>query len=233
MKMITTITKRELSSFFTGPIAYIVMAVFLAVSGFFFFKDFFFFKQATMRNFFQLLPVMLTFVVPAITMRLFAEERHSGSLEMLLTLPVTVSQVVAGKFFAALIFVAAMLAPTLFYLVSVILLGSPDPGPIVGGYLGALLLGGAYAAVGLFFSSLSRNQITAFIGALSVTFMLWLIDKVVIFIPSGLSFLQQLGADFHFQNIARGIIDGRDVAYFITVTVLALMGTVRILETRR
>lgn len=227
------IMKKELLSYFATPIAYIVMVVFLGFTGFFFFKDFFFLGQAEMRSFFQLLPLVFTFVVPAVTMRLFAEEMHSGSIELLMTLPVSPLDVVMGKFLAGTAFVAIMISPSLIYLVTVIITGSPDPGPIIGGYLGAILLGGAYSAVGVLASSLSRNQIVAFITGLAACFILWLVDKMLVFLPAKLAFLEYLGTDYHFRNISRGVVDSRDLVYFASLMAVCILATVKILEKRR
>lgn len=227
------IMKKELRSYFVTPIAYIVMTVFLAFTGFFFFKDYFFLGQAEMRSFFQLLPLVLSFVVPAVTMRLFAEEIHSGSIELLMTLPVSPLDAVMGKFLAGTVFVAIMVAPTLLYLVTIVITGSPDPGPIIGGYLGTLLLGGAYSAVGVLASSLSRNQIVAFIAGLSSCFALWLVDKIMYFVPARLAFIEYLGTDYHFRNISRGVIDSRDLVYFISLMAVCILLAVRNLERRR
>ena len=228
-----TVARKELQGYFNSPIAYIVITVFLIFSGFFFFKDFFYFNQAEMRGLFQMLPLMFCFVVPAITMRLFAEERHTGSLEILLTLPFSMWEIVLGKFAAALIFTQVMISPTLFYLVTVMLVGSPDPGPVAGGYIGSLFLAAAAVSIGLLFSSITRNQIVSFILAWGAVFSLWLIDKVTIFLPSSLGFLSYLGTDFHFQNISRGVIDSRDIIYFVSISALSMMLTVKILERGR
>jgi len=233
LHMPLAIMKKELMTYFYTPIAYIVITAFLIVTGFFFFKDFFYFNQAEMRGFFQFLPLVLTLVVPAITMRLFAEEIHSGTIETLMTLPVTTMETVVGKFMAATVFVSFMLAPTLIYLITIIIVGSPDPGPIVGGYLGSILLAGAYSAVGVLTSSLGRNQIIAFISGLAACFFLWLIDKITIFLPAKLSFLEYLGTDFHFRNISRGIIDSRDIIYFISIMVISIFLTTKIIDDRR
>lgn len=227
------IMKRELRAYFTSPVAYIVIAIFLLFSGFFFFKDFFYFRQAEMRSFFQLLPLLFTVFVPAMTMRLFSEEKQSGSIEILFTMPVTSFDAVVGKFLAATIFVASALAPTLLYLFTVIYVGSPDPGPLAGGYIGALLLGAAYAAIGVCASASTKNQITAFITALSVNFSLWLISRITIFLPPKLRFLEYFGADFHFQNIAKGLLDFRDILYFLSIIVIALMLSAKIIEERK
>ena len=227
------IMKKELRGLFTTPVAYIVMTIFLIATGFFFFKDYFYFNQAEMRNFFQLLPLIFTFVVPAVTMRLFSEEKQSGSLEILLTLPVTTYNAVLGKFLAAAAFLSLMLVPTLFYVVTVQLTGSPNYGPIIGGYIGAVLLGASYCAIGVLTSSLSKNQIIAFITAWAGCFFLWLIDKITVFIPARLVFLEYLGSDFHFRNIERGVLDSRDLIYFLSIMAISLILTVRVIDERR
>jgi ABC-2 type transport system permease protein len=226
MQQILNIFKKEFKAYFVSPIAYIVISIFLLVTGWFFFSTFFLFNQAGLRNFFTLLPFIFSFVVPAVTMRLFAEELHVGSYETLLTLPVTVLDVTLGKFFAAVAFVGALLIPTLAYPLTISLLGDLDWGPVIGGYIGALLLGAAFSAVGLFASSLNRNQIIAFITGLAVCFALALIDKMLFFMPASMvGFFAYLGADAHFQNIAKGIIDSRDVLYFLSVVFLGLYAT--------
>jgi len=225
MRQAIQIFRKDFRSYFVSPIAYIVIAIFLLVTGWFFFATFFLFGQANLRNFFSLLPIIFSFVIPAITMRLVSEELNIGSYEILLTMPVTFSGVIVGKFMAALAFVVAMLLPTAAYPVTVALLGQLDWGPVLGGYIGAVLLGGAFCAVGLFASSLTRNQIVAFIIGMAICFTLTLIDKMLFFLPrSLLGVLAYLGADFHFQNISKGIIDSRDVIYFASVVFIGLYG---------
>jgi ABC-2 type transport system permease protein len=233
LKAARIIMNRELKAYFVSPIAYIVITIFLVFTGFFFFKDFFYFNQAEMRNLFQLLPLMLSFVIPAVTMRLFSEEKQSGTIELLMTMPVTSLDTVLGKFLAGTAFSAIMLAPTLVYLVTLMIVGSPDFGPVIGGYLGALLLAGAYTAIGVLSSSLSKNQIIAFFLAWALNFSLWLVDKVTLFLPSKLGFLEYLGSDFHFQNIAKGLIDTRDIIYFLSIMAIAILVTVKIVDERR
>jgi ABC-2 type transport system permease protein len=231
MRQVVQIFLREFRTYFVSPIAYIVIAIFLLVTGWFFFTTFFLFNQATLRNFFSMLPVIFAFVVPAISMRLIAEELSVGSYETLLTLPVTYLDVILGKFLACVAFVAAMLVPTLAYAVTVSALGELDWGPVIGGYVGALLLGGAFAAVGLFASALTRNQIIAFILGVAICFSLTLIDKMLFFLPrSLLGVFAYLGADYHFQNISKGIIDSRDVIYFLSVSFVALYGAHLVLQ---
>ena len=225
MRQSLHIFKKEFGAYFISPIAYIVISIFLVVVGWFFFSTFFLFRQADMRNFFTLLPITFSFVIPAITMRLFSEELNVGSYELLMTLPVTYLDVVFGKFLAGVAMVAAMLLPTLTYPISISLIGELDWGPVLAGYIGALLLGAAFTAIGLFASSLTRNQIIAFIIGLAICIALTLLDKMLIVLPrASVSVLAYLGADFHFQNIAKGILDSRDVLYFLSVVFVSLYG---------
>jgi ABC-2 type transport system permease protein len=225
MRQVLHVFNKEFRVYFVSPIAYIVISIFLLVTGWFFFTTFFLFNQANLRNFFAMLPIIFSFVVPAITMRLFSEELNIGSYETLLTMPVTFVDVVVGKFLAAVAFVGASLIPTLSYPITVSCLGQLDWGPVVGGYLGAMLLAGAFSAIGLFASSLTRNQIIAFIIGVAICFILTLIDKMLFFLPQSLlGVLEYLGADFHFDNISKGIIDSRDLLYFLSVSFVGLYG---------
>jgi len=231
MRQVIPIFKKEFKLYFVSPIAYIVISIFLLVIGWFFFLTFFLTNQATLRKFFVLLPLMYSFVVPAITMRLFSEELNVGSYETLLTLPVTSLEVVLGKFMAAIAFLATMLVPTISYPITIALLGPLDWGPVFGGYIGAILLGAAFSAIGLFASSLTRNQIISFIIGTVICFSLTLIDWMLFFVPpSLLVFVQHLGVYFHFQNIARGIIDSRDILYFLSVNFIALYSTYLVIQ---
>ena len=226
-----TVFKKEIRGFFFSPIAYIVITTFLLISGWFFFSTFFLYNQAELRNFFSQLPIIFTFIVPAITMRLFSEELNSGSFELLSTLPITSSGIVVGKFLAALTFIALMLLPTIAYAFSVALLGDLDWGPVFGGYCGALLLAGAYAGIGLFASSLTKNQIVAFIIGMAFCFMLTIFDRMLFFVPESiLAIFAYLGSTTHFQNISRGIIDTRDLIYFLSIMFLALYATTVVLK---
>jgi ABC-2 type transport system permease protein len=158
-------------------------------------------------------------------MRLISEELNIGSDEILFTMPVTYGDVILGKFLASVALIIAMLIPTLAYPLTVSFMGQLDWGPVVGGYIGAVFLGAAFSAVGLFASALTRNQIIAFIIGLAICFTLTLIDKMLFFLPQSLlSVFSYLGADFHFQNIAKGIIDSRDILYFISVCFVGLFG---------
>jgi len=234
MKNIRHILSKELKSYFIAPIAYIVIAIFLLITGWFFFSTFFLYNQASLRNFFSLLPIIFSFIIPAVTMRLFSEEIYIGSYEILMTLPLTFSEVIVSKFLAAVAFVMIMLLPTLSYTITIALLGKVDLGPIIGGYIGALFLGALFSAIGLLASSLTRNQIIAFIIGMSICFALTLIDKMLFFLPESLlGLLEYIGADFHFQNIAKGIIDSRDILYFASSSFVALYASNLVLQGKK
>lgn len=234
MKNIRHILGKELKSYFIAPIAYIVIAIFLLITGWFFFSTFFLYNQASLRNFFGLLPIIFSFIIPAVTMRLFSEEIYVGSYEILMTLPLTFTEVIVGKFLAAVAFVMIMLLPTLSYTVTIALLGKLDLGPIIGGYIGAIFLGALFSAIGLLASALTRNQIIAFIIGMSICFALTLIDKMLFFLPeSMLGVLEYIGADFHFQNIAKGILDSRDILYFASSSFVALYASNLVMQGKK
>ena len=223
------IMKRELKSYFSGPIGYIVTGLFLIISGFIFFSTFFLQNRAELRSFFSLLPILLSFFVPALTMRVFAEEKRVGSIETLMTLPVTETNVVAGKFLAVFIETLVMIAPTLFYVVAAEIFGESDYGPIVGGYIGAIFLCACFVAIGLFASSATKNQIIAFFVGCVICIVLTLIDSFLVLLPASIvSALSFLSANVHFSSIAKGIIDTRDLLYFISLGALFFVFTVKI-----
>lgn len=234
MQGIKQIFRKEFGSYFVSPVAYIVITVFLGLTGWLFFSAFFLYNQAELRGFFGLLPFTLAFFVPAITMRLFSEEFNTGSFELLLTLPVGTTDIILGKFLAATAFTCVMLLPTLLYAASVSFFGDLDWGPVAGGYLGAVLLSASFVSIGALASSLTRNQIISFITGMALCVSLVLLDKMLFFIPeSVLGFFQFLGADAHFQSVSRGIIDTRDVLYFLSVSAAALYGTWLVIQERR
>ncbi|MCR5765247.1 MAG: ABC transporter permease [Treponema sp.] len=223
------IMKRELASYFSGPIAYIVICLFLGIAGFTFFSTFFLQNRAELRNYFGLLPLLLSFFVPALTMRLFAEEKRVGSIETLMTLPVTEVNVVTGKFLAAFIETLIMIAPTLFYVIAAEIFGEPDYGPIIGGFVGAIFLCASYVAIGLFASSITKNQIIAFFVGFIICIVLTMIDAFLVIFPSSVvKALSFLCADVHFSSVAKGIIDSRDILYFVSLTALFFTLTVKV-----
>ena len=228
------IVKRELGAYFTGAVGYIVIGLFLLMSGFLFFNVFFLENRAELRRFFSTLPVLLAFFIPAVTMRLFAEERKSGSLETLMTLPVSSVDVVMGKFWASLAFTSVMIAPTLVYALTASLFGSLDAAPVVCGYLGAVFLAAAFCSVGLFASASTKNQIVAFFIGWALCILLALIDQFLLFLPARLAnFLGYLSAGSHFTSVSRGIVDSRDLVYFVSLTAVFLTLTVKTIDSRR
>ena len=223
------IMKRELKAYFTSPVAYIVTALFLIVTGILFYSVFFLYNRAELRQYFSLLPVLLSLFIPALTMRIFAEERRVGSIETLMTLPVTELDVVAGKYLASFLSTLNMLAPTLFYILPTVIFGSPDFGPIVGGYIGAIFLCACFTAIGVFSTSVTKNQIIAFFTAMIICMALTMIDTFLIFLPSQIvSFFSYLSASGHFTSISRGIFDTRDLIYFVSLTALFFTATVKV-----
>ena len=234
LQNVLPIFRREIRSYFNSPVAYVVMIVFLSIIGWFFSSNLFLQNLATMRVVFELVPLVFLFFVPAITMRLLAEENKSGTLELLITKPVTDLEIVLGKFLAGLALVAATILPTLIFLVTLMILGSPDVGPVVAGYAGLLLMGAVYVAVGLLASSLTENQIVAFIIGFLIVFILFMLDKVLIYVPSAFaSTFEFLAIDTHFSNIARGVIDSRDIIYFASLLGFSLMLATVSLERRK
>ena len=223
------IMKRELKAYFTSPIAYIVTALFLIIAGILFYTTFFLYDRAELRQYFSSLPLLLSFFIPALTMRIIAEERRVGSLETLMTLPVTELDVVTGKYLASFLSTLIMLAPTLFYILPAVIFGSPDFGPIIGGYVGAVFLCASYTAIGIFATSVTKNQIIAFFTGFIICIVLTLIDSFLIFLPSPVvSFLSYLSANGHFTSISRGILDTRDLIYFASLTALFFATTVKV-----
>ncbi len=231
---IAVFCKKELKSFFDSPVAYIVITIFLLISGWFFFNDLFLVNQASMRNLFSIVPFIFMFFVPAITMRQISEEKRSGTIEILVTLPVKDYEIILGKFLAGLLLICVALALTWVYALVLSGLGNLDFGSVVAGYIGLVFLGGAYLSIGMFTSSLSQNQIVAFITGFVIIFALYMLDKVLVFVPGFLaSFFEYLSVGYHFSNIARGVIDSRDVIYYLSLIFFFLFLAVRTLESRK
>jgi len=228
------ISRREIRTYFNSPVAYIVVTVFTIITGYLFFTSLFLEKQADMRSFFGIMPLMFMFMIPAITMRLLADEKGSGTLELLITMPVRDWEVVVGKFLAAMALVATSLALTLFFAITVKLLGPLDRGPAIGGYVGLLLMGGAYVAIGVMCSAFTRNSIVAFIAAFAISFALYLFGRLTQFVPEQVrGIVSFLSIDGHFENIGRGVIDTRDVIYYLSVMGVCLLVATTSLESRK
>lgn len=233
---VLTVFLKEFRSFFVSPIAYVFITVFLVVTNFLFFQGFFIINQADMRGYFGLLPWVYLFFVPAITMRSWAEEKKVKTLEVLLTWPIRDVEVVLGKFLATFAFLAIAVLLSVTIPVTIMVLGNPDIGAMVCSYLGALLMGAAYLAIGLWISSLTENQIIAFILGVVVTFALFIVGSPFVTMaapPAVVPVLTYLGLGTHFDSISRGVIDTRDIIYYLTVIGFFLFLNVRSLQSRK
>jgi len=235
MRSVPTLFVREWKSFFFSPTAYIVITVFLALAGYFFFGNLSFSRQATLRPTLDVFAIVLLFVTPIITMRLLAEEARSGTIETLLTAPVRDVEVVLGKFFASLAFLICMLLPTGYYVAVLAKVGSPDYGQIISGYIGLVLVGCVFLSVGLLCSAATKNQIVAAVVAFVALLILWILGALgQLAQQQGLKeLLEYIGFFRHFDSFQKGLIDTRDVIYMLSVTTFCLFLTVRVVETRK
>ena len=235
-----SIFKKEFNSFFASPVAYLVIGVFLLVNGLFLWvlKDNFNILNAgfaDLNSFFYIAPWLFLFLIPAITMKSFADEFNTGTLEILKTKPLTDWQIVLGKYTASLFLVIVALLPTLTYVYSIYALGNPvgnlDLGSIIGSYFGMLFLASGYCAIGLFTSTLSKNQIVAFILSVFISFfMFYGFDAIANLLGSSDFYVRQFGFNEHFKSISRGVIDTRDIIYFLSVTFFFLFVTKKQLD---
>ena len=234
MRNILPIFRREIFAYFYSPMAYIVITVFLIITGWFFTSEMFLSNESSLRSVFGIIPFIFIFFVPAITMRLLSEERKSGTIELLFTMPISDIEIILGKYFAGLGLLAVGLLFTLPYSLTIIVLGEPDIGMLITGYLGLILMGAAYVAIGIFASTISKNQVVAFIIAFIIIFFLWLINKFLMLIPPPfIPVLQYLSIDYHYENIGRGVIDSRDLAYYLSLVVFMLSLAKLSLESRK
>lgn len=235
MRNTLAIAWKESKAYFGSPMAYVVGAVFLALTGYFFVSSISRpFAEATIRGW--LLPATFFFVfwAPALTMRLFAEEQKLGTLELLLTAPLYDWEVVLGKFLASVVILVGTLFLTLYYVLLLFWFGDPDIGPLVSGYLGILLYGGASLAIGLFASSLTSNQIVAAILGSGILLLMTLADQAAQIVGGVASrVLEQISLTAHFSDFARGVIDTHNVVYYLLVIVFVLFLTERNLDSRR
>jgi ABC-2 type transport system permease protein len=242
MNIIATLFRRELGAYFGTPLAYVFIVIFLMLSGVFTFYlgGFYERNQADLEPFFNFLPWLYLFLIPAISMRTWAEERKSGTIELLLTLPITMWQAVAAKFLAAWAFIAVAVALTFPLWITVNYLGDPDNGVIFAAYVGSLLMAGGYLTIGICISAANRNQVIAFIVTLVVCFVLtlsgyplvlnlfrgWLPGALVDLVAS-LSFLT------HFQAISKGVLDLRDIVYFVVMSVAWLYASAIVIDMKK
>ena len=229
------IAGKEIRSYFVSPVAYVIVAFWLVATGFFFWRSVDVTTEATLRNVFGVVTILLLLISPALTMRLLAEESRTGTLELLLTAPVKDWSVVVGKFLGALGLYVAMMALTFTYPLLLILLGgNPDWGPIWSGYFGLILLGMSFLAVGLFASALTSNQMVSAVIAFVILLILFVIAQVAGGVSAGLSdFLSKFSLSNRFDPFQRGIIDLKDVIFYLTFTAVVLFLTVQVVEGRR
>ncbi len=229
------ICRKETDSFFGSPSAYIFLIVFLLFSGWFFASPLFLANSADMRSIFDMIPLLFMFFVPVITMGLLAKERSNGTIELLCTFPITEDQIVMGKFWAALKLIIVGLIFTLIHLITISILGTNiDYGAIFCGYLGLVLVGAVYAAIGMFASSLSNNQIVSFIISFAIIFVLYMLQYSLFFIPAAFAgFFQYISIGYHFSNIARGVIDTRNLIYFFGLILIFLRLAITVMESRK
>jgi len=234
MKSTLAICRRDMGSYFNSPVAYIVITVFLLFVGVLFFVPFFSMGKASARELFGVIPFLYIFFVPAITMRLIAEEKHTGTIEVLSTMPVRDGEVIIGKFLAALGLLAVALLLTIPYPIAISTMGKLDWGPVLGGYIGLILMGSSYLSIGILASSVTKNQIVAFVIALFLSMAFMLLDRFLYFLPSALSsILEYFSLSYHFRNISRGVVDSRDVLFFVSFTATGLLLSLYALQSRR
>lgn len=234
MRNVANIAKRELSAYFGSPVAYVIIAVFLLVMGFLFAMSVYYTRQATLRGLFLNTGIILLFVAPLLTMRLLAEEQRTGTIELLLTSPVREVEVVLGKFLASLVFLIVMLGLTLWYALVLRMLGNPDGGPMLSGYVGALLFGASFLAVGLLASSLSKNQVVAAFVGFGILLMLYLIDSAGGFLGgSAQAVLSYVAITPHLDDFTKGVISSTDVVYYLSLIAVCLFLTTNVLQVRR
>jgi ABC-2 type transport system permease protein len=242
MSLFVPVFKREFFSYFRSPVAYVFIIIFLlaSVGCTFFLGQLYESNQAGLQPFFTYLPWLYLVLVPAVGMRLWAEERRSGTIELLFTLPVNLSDVVLAKFFAGWAFIGIALLLTLPLVITINYLGEPDNGVIVSGYIGSFFMAGSYLAVSCFTSALTKNQVVGFILSIVICFVMVLLGWGIftdvlasVFPASAIDFIASLGFITHFQNISRGLLDTRDVIYFASTIVLALALNTLILQAKK
>lgn len=231
---IQTIALKELRGFFNSPVAYIVIIVFLLFVGWFFASPIFLINQITIDHMLNNIPLLFIFLIPAITMRLIAEEYKAGTIESLSIQPIEEYEIIIGKYIAALVLLTVCILGTLIHPISLAFLGKLDWGQIFCSYLGLLGMGSAYIAIGIFASALTRNQIIAFIIGFALCFIFFILGKILFIVPGFLkSMVGFIGMDSHFESISKGILDTRDIVYFISMIIAFIYGTLLVMLNKR
>jgi len=232
---ILNIFKKEFDGYFTSPMAYIFLVVFGLVNGYFFSNTFFLIGQSDLRALFNIVPMVYLFFIPAITMSLVAKEKNLGTMEVMCTLPIKDYEFVIGKYLSSLALIIIGLLFTVVHFITLVSFGTNiDYGALFTGYLGLFFAGAVYASIGTFASSLFDNQVVAFIIGVFIVLIFFLFDKLLIFIPTFMAgTIQYLSVDYHISNISRGVIDSRNIIYFVSIIGVFLFATVQVLSSRK
>jgi len=231
---IFTLARKELAILLNAPATYVISVVFLLITGWLFIAPLFQLDQSTLDSFFRPLPLIFTFLIPALTMRSFSEEFKSGTIEYLTTLPIEDHEIVVSKYLAAMGLVGLLVAFTLVFPVVLLVIGLPDVGQMIGVYVSILGLASFFTAIGLFSSALTRNQVVAFIIGFFICFVFFLLDRVADFMPGILAgFVRGFSVSTHFEALARGVLDTRDLLYWITGTGFFLAVSLSVMQSKK
>jgi len=235
MLNIRMIFRREIQSFFNTPMAYIFLVIFAIVSGYFFTNTFFLFGQSDLRVLFDIVPLVYLFFIPAVSMGLIARENNIGTMEIISTLPLNTYEFVIGKFLAALCLILLGLVATSVHFFTLVSVGTNvDYGAIFSGYLGLALMGATFTSIGIYSSSVTENQVVAFIIGVFLVLIFYMLDKTLVFAPQSLvGIIQFLAIDYHLSNISRGVIDSRNLIYFFSMIGFFIYLTIQTIEVRR
>jgi len=235
MHNIRIIYKRELHEYFNSPMAYIFLVIFAIVNGYFFTNTFFLFGQSDLRMLFDIVPLVYLFFIPAVSMGLIARENNIGTMETISTMPLNTYEFVLGKFLAGFCLILLGLGATVIHFITLVSVGTNvDYGAIFSGYLGLALMGAMYTAVGIYASSVTDNQVVAFIIGVFLVLVFYMLDKTLVFVPHSIAgIIQFLAVDYHLSNISRGVIDSRNLIYFFSMIGFFIFLTIQTLEVRR
>ncbi len=234
MKTTLTLARKELSTMMNAPATYVIGVIFLLVTGWLFVSPLFLLNQSTLDTFVRPLPLIFTFLVPALTMRAFSEEFKAGTMEYLATLPIEDHEIVLGKYLSAIGLLGFLMAFTLVFPLVLCVIGRPDVGQIVGAYVSILGLASFFAAIGIWASAFTQNQVVAFIIGFFVCFIFFLLGHVADFLPGMLAnFVRSLSVETHFDALARGVLDTRDLLYWVTGTLFFLLWSLAVVQTRK
>ena len=235
MLNVRMIFHREIQSFFNSPMAYIFLVIFAIVSGYFFTNTFFLFGQSDLRVLFDMIPLVYLFFIPAVSMGLIARENNIGTMETISTLQLSTFEFVIGKFLAGFCLIMLGLLATSIHFITLVYVGTNvDYGAIFSGYLGLALMGGTFTAIGIYASSVTDNQVVAFIIGVFLVLVFYMLDKTLVFAPQSIvGIIQFLAVDYHLSNISRGVIDSRNIIYFLSMIGFFIYLTIQTLEVRR